>query len=387
MFYEKKILLVDDSNLIRILLLKILNQAGYQNVDTAEDGLEAIKKIDQKKYDMVCSDFDMPKMNGKELVETIKKNYTDILVIVLSAQAERKTVVDLMRMADNYIVKDELDSIKKEVIFIIGQTFEKDQLRKDNIRLLNELKLRDEKMQSELSLAKYMTKEINIREDQCQNFNIEIYNRQSNIIGGDFFTTKTLSQKRTAVILADISGHGIPGALLLFGLKFLVNDIMKNDLPTDKAMYLLNKTLQRYFPQGMYATVSYLIIDEEKNTLAFTNSFQNPIIFVSKDAGINLLNNSAVKLLGISEQDEAGFQITEIPVASGDRFFLFTDGLLEARAKHQKEFYGSDRLLKLLKMNNSIPLKQIIRVILEDVNCFSNNNIDDDVTLIGIEKK
>ncbi len=99
------ILVVDDEEMMRNLLERILSREGYK-IKTAEDGLQALEVLKSEKIDIIISDMKMPRMNGFELLNVVKKEYPDIGVIIMTAYGDTYTVKDALLLgADEYITK------------------------------------------------------------------------------------------------------------------------------------------------------------------------------------------------------------------------------------------------------------------------------------------
>lgn len=99
------ILVVDDEEMMRNLLDKILSREGY-NIKTVEDGVHALDVLKNEKIDMIISDIKMPRMNGFELLKNVKKDYPDIGIIIMTAYGDTYTVKDALLLgADEYITK------------------------------------------------------------------------------------------------------------------------------------------------------------------------------------------------------------------------------------------------------------------------------------------
>jgi DNA-binding NtrC family response regulator len=99
------VLVVDDEEMMRSLLTKILSREGY-NILTAEDGLQALEMLREDKIDIVISDMKMPRMNGFELLKHIKDEYPATGVIIMTAYGDTYTVKDALLLgADEYITK------------------------------------------------------------------------------------------------------------------------------------------------------------------------------------------------------------------------------------------------------------------------------------------
>lgn len=99
------ILAVDDEEMLRNLLVKILAKEGYR-VDTACDGEEALTKLEQKEYHLLISDIKMPRLNGFELLKMAREKYPGLGVIIMTAYGDSYSVKDALLMgADEYITK------------------------------------------------------------------------------------------------------------------------------------------------------------------------------------------------------------------------------------------------------------------------------------------
>jgi two-component system chemotaxis response regulator CheY len=105
---EIKILLVDDQPLIRKIVRDILAQLGYMNVEDAENGQDALEKLKAKKFDLIFLDWNMPVMQGIDVLRELRKMpaYKDTPVIMLTAEAEKeRVIIAIQEGVTNYIVK------------------------------------------------------------------------------------------------------------------------------------------------------------------------------------------------------------------------------------------------------------------------------------------
>jgi two-component system chemotaxis response regulator CheY len=105
---DAKILTVDDMATMRKIIKSILAQLGYKNVDEAENGVDALMKLKQQKYDLVLLDWNMPEMEGITMLKEMRKDpqLKDIPVIMVTAEAKKENVLQAIQAgANNYIVK------------------------------------------------------------------------------------------------------------------------------------------------------------------------------------------------------------------------------------------------------------------------------------------
>ena len=101
-----KILVVDDEALVRDIVRKGLSKMGGYDVEVAQNGLEAIEKMERDVFDLVLTDLKMPEMDGIELLKTIKGTRPEMMVILMTAYGSIETAVEAMKMgANDYITK------------------------------------------------------------------------------------------------------------------------------------------------------------------------------------------------------------------------------------------------------------------------------------------
>lgn len=103
-----KILVVDDFGTTRRIIKKLLRDIGYSDVDEAEDGLDAISRLDTKHFDFVVTDWNMPNVSGLELVKHIRqtKNVNELPILMVSAETKREMIIEAVQAGVNgYITK------------------------------------------------------------------------------------------------------------------------------------------------------------------------------------------------------------------------------------------------------------------------------------------
>jgi two-component system chemotaxis response regulator CheY len=104
-----KILVVDDFPTMRRIVKNLLKQLGFENIDEAEDGVQALKKLQTGDYGLVISDWNMPNMEGIDLLKNIRQSaepLKNIPFLMVTAEAEKEKVIEAIKAGvDNYIVK------------------------------------------------------------------------------------------------------------------------------------------------------------------------------------------------------------------------------------------------------------------------------------------
>ncbi len=122
--FKIKVLVVDDFPTMRRIVKNLLKQLGFENIDEAENGEEALKKLKSGDYGLVVSDWNMPVMEGLELLKHIRNDpqLKDIPFLMVTAEAEKEKVIEAIKAGvDNYIVKPFTGEVLKEKLEKIAQ--------------------------------------------------------------------------------------------------------------------------------------------------------------------------------------------------------------------------------------------------------------------------
>ena len=115
--FKMKILVVDDFSTMRRIVKNLLRQLGFENIDEAEDGAQAYSKLQNGDYGFVVSDWNMPNMDGLELLKKVRSDpeLKDIPVLMVTAEAEKDKVITAIQAGvNNYVVKPFTGEILKE---------------------------------------------------------------------------------------------------------------------------------------------------------------------------------------------------------------------------------------------------------------------------------
>ena len=142
---QARIPVADDEQVLCNLISRSLTKRGYI-VDTAQDGVETLSKVNEKKYDLLLLDIVMPNKNGIQVLRELKETQPDLAVILITAYAKLETAIEGMKLgADNYLLKP-FGSPPEPLLIEVDRTLKKQKLRNENIRLFAELKAANEKL-------------------------------------------------------------------------------------------------------------------------------------------------------------------------------------------------------------------------------------------------
>jgi len=209
-------------------------------------------------------------------------------------------------------------------------------------------------------------------------------------IGGDFITITKLRENGIGIFIGDVSGHGVSAALITSLTIVSLNRICRR-YGTNPKEYLDNLNLEifDFIPEHYFLTAIYAMFHNEKNKLTFTFSrggHPHPIIWRQGKKQAELLELEGTSI-GMDELSEYNNLTTKI--FSGDRLFLYTDGIIESSNNEAVElgFKGLLNIINEIK-HAELTLEMSIESILKKVNNFREDNpASDDIVIIGITPK
>src|SRR5579859_7627548 len=196
-------------------------------------------------------------------------------------------------------------------------------------------------------------------------------------VGGDYFDVFPLSEKRTAFLIADVSGKGLGAALVTTMLQGVLSGMT---LGTDPARLFghLNRFLCDHVEVGRYATMFFGILDE-KGSLEYINAGHPSPILIRRGVADEAFTEGSFP---VGLVPEAEYTTTCIKLEPGDTLVLFSDGVTEAMNPNE-ELFGSTRLRELLNGQMETPLDQLQKYVLESVENFARGaSQTDDLTLL-----
>lgn len=393
-----RILYIDDKPDIRNLLQRYLTSWGYEAIG-ASDGEEGWQLIQSMCPDIVITDWMMPGLNGLELCSRIRTADLPcyVYVILLTARnVKEDLVVGMEAGADDFIGKPfeklELKARLKAAARIISL---ERTLEEKNRKLEEAYNVIKEDLEA---AAKIQQSLIPQKVEHFRGITFDWLFCPSLFVAGDIFNISRIDEKTLAFYLLDVSGHGIPAALLSTTLSRVLTATpnfagpMRHQLavppyysivaPRDVVAELNERFLDDTI-QSQYFTMVYGIIDINSAAGTLTQAGHPSPIHQSSDGTVRLIGDGGfpVGMIPEAEYDEHSFFINV-----GERLFLYSDGITECRCKDGVMF-GIERFLKLISDNYQLPLRDLMTHIERELTEFKGNaQFDDDISLLVMER-
>ena len=202
---------------------------------------------------------------------------------------------------------------------------------------------------------------------------------QARQVGGDYYDFLNLGQERLGMVLGDISGKGIAGALLMANLQ--ANLRSQCAIAVDELQRLLQSVNQLFFdntPDNAYATLFFAEYHDQAQRLRYANCGHLSALLLRANDTLERLDSTAT-VLGLFQQWECS--IGECQLLSGDTIAFYTDGITEAFNLRGEEF-GEQRLAEGLRRHRALASQELLAAIVDEVRQFSPAEQYDDMTMI-----
>jgi len=214
-------------------------------------------------------------------------------------------------------------------------------------------------------------------------YDVSGINIPSGEVGGDYYDFITIVDNQMGIAIADVSGKGIPAALIMASFRASLIAEIRNNYAIRTICKKVNSLLYESLERENYVTAFYGVLDSKNDIFTFSNCGHNQPILIRADGSEELLQEGG---LALGVVDDVDYEERPISINSGDVMVFYTDGVTEAEASDGKQ-YGTERLIKTMKKCRDLPAKEINHIIYTDVKSFASaEHTFDDLTMIVVKK-
>lgn len=365
--YESKILLADDNPDMIYIIKKVFKDEGYTFIE-ARDGDEALEKIRDEMPDLVLLDLKMPKRNGLDVLKEISTNEAlrDIPVIVLTVVDDVHDRIEALKNgASDFLLKppaaEELKlrmgtqlrlrhatSALKEYSHKLEKIVERntEDIRRyaDHLEEMVEekvgvIKKQHEELLSNLRSARKIQRGLfPIRMPDVQGVDFSVRYIPCESVGGDFYDVFRIDENTLGFIIADVSGHGVPSAMITVFLKQEVSQYAKflkgsGEHTVVQPKDVLARVNTEFFRMGIgegeyFITMVYGIYSMKDRCLSCSLAGHHALPLIKNaDGSVNSIEMTGFPV-GWFEH-VAGYEQKDVSLKAGDSVILYTDGLLD----------------------------------------------------------
>lgn len=383
-----KILSVDDEPDLEVLLSHYFRRKirkGEYEFTFAHNGLEALKlMVEHPDFDIVLSDINMPEMDGLTLLSKINELRNPAQkCIMVSAYGDMKNIRTAMnRGAFDFATKPiDMEDLSLTIEKAVEEVNYIKQTQREHLQL--------ESIQSDLAVAGEIQKAILPCRfppfPEIKSLDIYASMTPAKEIGGDFYDFFRLDDDRIGLVIADVSGKGVPAALFMAVSNTLLRSISMTKDNSQDCIDELNRLLCRVNVNSMFVTVFYGILNHRTGELDYTNGGHNPAyVLRGKNGELERLGRFPNLVVGGFE--DFSYKSESAQLDPGDSLFLYTDGITEA-FDAKDEAFGDERLEDSLVELYHDDAKTIIEGVYADLGEFIGDTTQsDDITMVVVKR-
>lgn len=367
---RQRIVIIDDNANDLAVTRRFLDRRGYEAIP-AQSGEEGLRLARQLLPDAIVVDYRMPVMDGFEVTRRIKADpeLQTIPVLMLTGSDSAEHVVEgLGAGAEDFVTKgSDVEIVVARLRSLLRMKAYQDQLRRMNSQMTRDLQIARRVQEALVPQRAFTTARLEIRSAYIP----------SEVLSGDFYDYFTQGDA-SYIFVADVSGHGLPAAILVSLLKSYIHSEADNDRPLSEFMERLNDFLFSVSLPTQFATAALFRVDDHQ--LVYSNAAHPPFLLYQREQRRTIVLEQPSNLLGAMPKME--FEEHAIDVFPGDTLFVYTDGLTD-RVNRDGDFYSIDRVARVMETVHDADVNTIYESIFSDVSSFAaTEEFKDDIAFV-----
>jgi sigma-B regulation protein RsbU (phosphoserine phosphatase) len=369
-------------SLVNVLRTQLESQG--HTVEAVSDGLEALMKIKTFDPDLIISDWGSDSLSGLDLCRRLRAHtrHRHIYFLLLTSRDQLQDRLEALQAGvDSHVVKPVVDQ----------ELVERVQLGLRIARLQRELAATNSQLsqslahkENDLEVVGKIQRSLLPGDLPNTHLRCSVVYTPCEECGGDYYDFLSLNDSKTAVVVADVSGHGAPAMVAMAIIRSLVHTFVPEaETPAD-SLSVINRALWNHLPTDQYATMFLGHWDQSQRTLRYSTAGHCSPLVIRREGVVESLpecQGFPLKLVGRN----ITYEVAEAALTPGDRLALFTDGVIECFDESGVQF-GFERLTGVLRRHAADSLEELGAAVVESLMDFSGSRPwDDDLTLVLLE--
>jgi phosphoserine phosphatase RsbU/P len=368
----KTILVIEDNLAIARGLCDNLEMEGYR-VLCEKDGMKGYECAKLKQPDLLILDVMLPSMDGFQICSRLKKEGFGAPIFLLTGLTQEHSRLQGLRLgADDYI--DKPFSIQELLLRVRNSLNQSDTVRE-----------RAKTLEDEFFKARRI-QTASLPRKQPRMAGLEVFGKTipATEVGGDYFDYLKLDRRRLGVIVADVSGKGMPAAMYVQKMQGIVQSSRKRMTGATDILAELQEQLSESMEMNSFITAVVALFDLDARTLQISQAGHLPVLFV-RGRTVRLLKSPGMWIGKSSTQTFLKHLCSEsIETRVGDCFVFYSDGVVEARNRKGREF-GLRRLREFVRGSRA-SARGLVDRCFSEVKEFSENHAQaDDITIVAVK--
>lgn len=362
-----RILVCDDQPDVLEAMRLLLKGQGWQSV-TVETPPDLLRAARAQPFDLILADLNYTRdttsgQEGLDLLASLESQGNNAPVIVMTAWGNVDLAVEAMRRGACDFIQKPWDNDR--VIASIRKQADSERRRKSELEIAANVQQKlFPQAGRKLETLDYAAQCVPARE-----------------VGGDYFDFLEIAPGAMGFVLADVSGKGVPAALLMANLQASFRSQPPGELLRPAtALGTVNRVFFQSTSAERFATLFFAVYNDRTRKLLYVNCGHNPPLLLRAAGSVEHLGATAM-MLGAFTQWSCSE--AEIELRRGDVLAIYSDGVVEAGLDSGEEF-GEQRLIQAMRAGAEGPASVMVQGILDAVSAFSHGAREDDVTVVGL---
>jgi len=369
-----RVLIADDQKHVLDAIEILLSGCGLATEAVTHPAC-VLQALETGRFDAVLMDLNYTRDTseggeGLELVSQIRSMDSLLPVVVMTAWGSVELAVEAMRRgASDFIQKpwsnhELLQKLQNQLSW--AQTRRRAQRQHDE-ELREAREIQDRLLPEKLP--------------EVAGYEVAAMTQPLQFVGGDYYTVVRISERHTALCIADVAGKGLPAALLMSSLQAALAPLICESFTPPEVCQRLNRALCDLTPEGKFITFFYAVLDSVDNRLTYCNAGHNPPLLIRTDGACTQLKATGAVL---GQFPEWLYEQSDLQMGRGDKLLLFTDGLIEA-CNAEEELFGEHNLIRIARENPSSSIEELIGLLMRAASRHSGGHFQDDASLIVLK--
>lgn len=226
---------------------------------------------------------------------------------------------------------------------------------------------------------------------EVEGYDIATLYRAAKEVGGDYYDFVWIDKDTLGIVVADVSGKGVPGSLVMTMIRTALRlEGRANKSPAD-VVRRVNSFVSEDMKKGMFVTIFYVVLDSKRRLIRYSSAGHNPMILYRSETDKTYFLNPSGIPVGIDLPEREFFAETlsseKIRLRKDDMLIIYTDGITEAMNRNREQF-GEERLLDFVKHHSGLRPTDFVKQLDEEIAKFTGGiPQNDDITLVVIKEK
>ncbi len=249
-----------------------------------------------------------------------------------------------------------------------------------------------ERLQKEMQVAQEIQHTLlPKRVPEIGGYDIASYYKAAKEVGGDYYDFVKVDDDTLGVVVADVSGKGVPGSLVMTMIRTALRMEARGNYSAAEVMARMNDFVTEDMKKGMFVTIFYSILDSKNRIISYASAGHNPMILYRAETDETYFLNPRGFPVGISLPDDTLFRrsidVEKIKLKKDDMLVIYTDGVTEAMNVERGQ-YGEERLIQLIKASGKLSPQEFIDRLSAAIKAFTGDMPqNDDITVVAIKEK